>query len=114
MPCERHSDYNLVTGYDDRIDINAGNCKLPERHRRQRSVSFKNCVLVVRHGYIKSYLKKAWSLTNQNATRAPKRKSQALKMGSLQLAVTWYKIRHAGEQAVHWDIQNKATSSRQN
>ena len=33
-------------------------------------------------------------------------------MGPLQLAVTWYKIRHAGEQAVHWDIQNKATSSR--
>ena len=34
-------------------------------------------------------------------------------MGPLQLAVTWYKIRHAGEQAVHWDIQNKATSSKQ-
>ena len=34
-------------------------------------------------------------------------------MGPLQLAVTWYKLRHAGEQAVHWDIQNKATSSRQ-
>ena len=34
-------------------------------------------------------------------------------MGPLQLAVTWYKIRHAGEQAVHWDIQNKATSSSQ-
>ena len=34
-------------------------------------------------------------------------------MGPLQLAVTWYKIRHAGDQAVHWDIQNKATSSRQ-
>ena len=33
-------------------------------------------------------------------------------MGPLQLAVTC-KIRHAGEQAVHWDIQNKATSSRQ-
>ena len=30
-------------------------------------------------------------------------------MGPLQLAVAWYKIRHAGEQAVHWDIQNKAT-----
>ena len=28
-------------------------------------------------------------------------------MGPLQLAVTWYKIRHAGEQATHWDIQNK-------
>ena len=36
-----------------------------------------------------------------------------LGMGPLQLAVTWYKIRHAGEQAVHWDIQTKATSSRQ-
>ena len=36
-----------------------------------------------------------------------------VRMGPLQLAVTWYKIRHAGEQAVHWDIQNKATSSRQ-
>ena len=34
-------------------------------------------------------------------------------MGPLQLAVTWYKIRHAAEQAVHWDIHNKATSSRQ-
>ena len=34
-------------------------------------------------------------------------------MGPLQLAVTWYKIRHAGEQAVYWSIQNKATSSRQ-
>ena len=34
-------------------------------------------------------------------------------MDPLQLAVTWYKIRHAGEQAVHWDIRNKATSSRQ-
>ena len=33
-------------------------------------------------------------------------------MGPLQLAVTWYKIRHAGEQAIHWDVQNKATSSR--
>ena len=34
-------------------------------------------------------------------------------MDPLQLEVTWYKIRHAGEQVVHWDIQNKATSSRQ-
>ena len=32
-------------------------------------------------------------------------------MGPLQLTVTWYKIRHAGEQATHLDIQNKATSS---
>ena len=42
-----------------------------------------------------------------------KMKSASVRMGPLQLAVTWYKIRHAGEQAVHWDIQNKATSSRQ-
>ena len=28
-------------------------------------------------------------------------------MGPLQLAVTWYKIHHAGEQATHWDIKNK-------
>ena len=28
-------------------------------------------------------------------------------MGPLQLAVTWYKIRHAGEQATHWDIKTK-------
>ena len=28
-------------------------------------------------------------------------------MGPLQLAVTWYKIHHAGEQATHWDIHNK-------
>ena len=34
-------------------------------------------------------------------------------MDPLQLAVKWYKIRHAGEQAVYWEIQNKATSSRQ-
>ena len=27
-----------------------------------------------------------------------------LRMGPLQLAVTWYKIHHAGEQATHWDI----------
>ena len=24
-------------------------------------------------------------------------------MGHLQLTVTWYKIRHAGKQATHWD-----------
>ena len=34
-------------------------------------------------------------------------------MGPLQLTVTWYKIHHAGKQATHWDIQNKATSSSQ-
>ena len=28
-------------------------------------------------------------------------------MGPLQLAVTWYKIHHAREQATHWDAQNK-------
>ena len=32
-------------------------------------------------------------------------------MGPLQLAVTWYKIRHAGEQATHWDIQNKENAN---
>ena len=32
-------------------------------------------------------------------------------MDPLQLTVTWYKIRHAGEQATHWDIQNKENSS---
>ena len=32
-------------------------------------------------------------------------------MGPLQLTVTWYKIRHAGEQAAHWDIQNKENSN---
>ena len=32
-------------------------------------------------------------------------------IGSLQLAVTWYKIRHAGEQATHWDIQNKENAN---
>ena len=30
-------------------------------------------------------------------------------IGSLQLTITWYKNRHAGEQTAHWDIQNKAT-----
>ena len=34
-------------------------------------------------------------------------------MGSLQAMVTWYKKHLAGEQAMHWDIQNKATSSSQ-
>ena len=28
-------------------------------------------------------------------------------MGPLQLAVTWYKIRHAGEQATHWGSKTK-------
>ena len=32
-------------------------------------------------------------------------------MGPLQLAVTWYKIHHAGEQATHWDIQNKENAN---
>ena len=32
-------------------------------------------------------------------------------MGPLQLAVTWYKIRHAGEQATHWVIQNKENAN---
>ena len=32
-------------------------------------------------------------------------------MGPLQLAVTWYKIHHAGEQAPHWDIQNKENAN---
>ena len=40
-------------------------------------------------------------------------RNSAGRMGPLQLAVTLYKIRHAGEQAVRWDIQNTATSSRQ-
>ena len=31
--------------------------------------------------------------------------------GPLQLAVTWYKIRHAVEQAMHWDIQNKENAN---
>ena len=34
-------------------------------------------------------------------------------MGSFQLTVTWYRIRHAGEQVAHWDILNKSTSSSQ-
>ena len=29
----------------------------------------------------------------------------------LLVAVTWYKIRHAGEQATHWDIQNKENAN---
>ena len=32
-------------------------------------------------------------------------------MGPLQLTFTWYKILHAGEQATHWDIQNKENSN---
>ena len=34
-------------------------------------------------------------------------------MGPLQLGVTWYRVRHAGEQVAHQDIQNKVTSSSQ-
>ena len=30
-------------------------------------------------------------------------------MGPLHDPVTWYKIKHAGEQVAHWDFQNKAT-----
>ena len=32
-------------------------------------------------------------------------------MGPLQLKITWYKIHHAGEQATHWDIQNKENAN---
>ena len=32
-------------------------------------------------------------------------------IGPLQLAVTGYKIHHAGEQATHWDIQNKENAN---
>ena len=32
-------------------------------------------------------------------------------IGPLQLAVTWYKIRHAGEQATQWDIHNKENAN---
>ena len=34
-------------------------------------------------------------------------------MGPLQLAVVWYKMRHAGEQATctHWDIKNKENAN---
>ena len=32
-------------------------------------------------------------------------------MGPLQLAVTWYKIHHAGEQAPQWDIHNKENAN---
>ena len=32
-------------------------------------------------------------------------------MGCLQLSVTWYKVSHAGGQALLWDIQNKGKSS---
>ena len=48
-----------------------------------------------------------WPHFHVKAHKAPLFNTQ---MGPLQLAVTWYKIRHAREQAVHWDIQNKATS----
>ena len=34
-----------------------------------------------------------------------------LLMGRLQLAVTWYKIHHAGEQATHWDIEDKENAN---
>ena len=31
-------------------------------------------------------------------------------MRPLQVTITWYKIRNDGEQATHWDIQNKENS----
>ena len=34
-----------------------------------------------------------------------------LQMGLLQLTITWYRVRRVGEQASHWDIQNKENSS---
>ena len=34
-------------------------------------------------------------------------------MGPLQLKIAWYKIHHAGEQATHWDIQNKENANAQ-
>ena len=37
--------------------------------------------------------------------------SEQVGMGPLQLAVTWYKIYHAGEQATHWDIHNKENAN---
>ena len=61
--------------------------------------------------------------TNDNLSKANDFKNQPFKlqsllgkeltsMGPLQLAVTsWYKIRHAGEQATHWDIQNKENAN---
>ena len=41
------------------------------------------------------------------------RKENNLKWTRLhwQLTVTWYGIRHAGKQAMHWDIQNKENSN---
>ena len=41
------------------------------------------------------------TMTQSNILIAP--------MGLLQLAITWYKKRHAGEQMTRWDIKNNAT-----
>ena len=32
-------------------------------------------------------------------------------MGPLQIMVSWDRMRHAGEQAARWDIQNKENSN---
>ena len=35
----------------------------------------------------------------------------SFRMGPLQPMITWYRIHHAGEQATHWDIQNKENAN---
>ena len=35
-------------------------------------------------------------------------KNQHLQIGSLHDPVTWYKIKHAGEQVAQWDFKTKA------
>ena len=49
--------------------------------------------------------------TKRNLKRLYPEELFFITMGPLQLAVTWYKIHHAGEQATHWDIQNKENAN---
>ena len=50
-----------------------------------------------------------WEVTD--LTTAPSLLPQKYLEHPLQLTVTWYKIRHAGDQTTHLDIQNKENSS---
>ena len=47
---------------------------------------------------------------DKNTAAAATSKSGGEAMGPLHDPVTWYKITHAGEQAVQWDFQNKGRS----
>ena len=61
-------------------------------------------------GLASHWLRKVARLVNQSQSTTKQNQSKRA-MGPLQLAVTWYKIHHAGEQATHWDMQNKENAN---